>query len=108
VTLSWLAQLAGLGGAAEPSPLITALLAVNFLSFAWRAGWRFVFTAREYGPVEGLRAILRIPVANMIAIIAGRRALTAYVASLGGRAPRWDKTRHTIHPAMLATGRPTP
>jgi len=50
---------------------------------------------------EGLRAILRIPVANLIAILAGRRALLAYVRSLKGAKPVWDKTRHHTHPAML-------
>jgi adsorption protein B len=64
------------------------------------------FTAREYGPVEGVMAILRIPVANVIAIMAARRALSRYAATLGGKAPGWDKTSHTAHPAMLKpTGR---
>jgi adsorption protein B len=100
VTLGWIAELAGFSLAPDPSPVLFALLAVNLAGFAWRAIWRFAFTAREYGIVEGVRSLLRIPVANVIAIMAGRRALWGYVASLGGRKPDWDKTRHTIHPAI--------
>ncbi len=100
VSLGWVGHLAGLEAAPDASPLLTVLLAVNLVGFMWRAGWRFAFTAREYGWIEGLRAVLRIPVANVIAIMAGRRALAGYVASLAGRTPHWDKTRHTVHPAI--------
>jgi adsorption protein B len=100
VTLGWFAELAGFSLAPDPSPVLFALLAENLAGFAWRAIWRFAFTAREYGIVEGVRSLFRIPVANVIAIMAGRRALWGYVASLGGRKPDWDKTRHTIHPAI--------
>jgi adsorption protein B len=101
-SLGWIGQLAGFDFAAYHSPLLSVLLGVNLLSFAWRAAWRFAFTTREYGPAEGLRAVARIPVANVIAIMASRRALAGYIASLTGRAPSWDKTRHTIHPAIAA------
>lgn len=94
-------SLAGVGAPLELSPLLTALVIANFAGFVWRAGWRFGFTAREYGWREGVRAVLRIPVANVIAIMAGRRAFAAYVATLRGHALQWDKTRHMIHPALL-------
>jgi adsorption protein B len=100
ISLGWALHLAGVDFAPEHSPLIVVLLVVNLLGFFWRAAWRFAFTAREYGRAEGIRAVLRIPVANFIAILAGRRALIGYIASLGGRTPDWDKTRHTVHPAM--------
>ena len=48
-----------------------------------------------------MRAVLRIPLANVIAIMAGRRALVAYSRSLAGGAPLWEKTRHEVHPAAL-------
>jgi len=69
---------------------------------------RFIFTAREYGLVEGLLALPRIPVANIIAIVASRRAVIAYIRSLAGSAIRWEKTAHHGHPALrhLAEGRP--
>ena len=81
---------------------LAVLLAANLASFVWRAVMRFAFTAREYGWREGMWAVVRIPVANVIAIMAGRRALVAYVRTLRGAAPRWDKTFHHAHPAMAS------
>jgi adsorption protein B len=80
-------------------PLIQGLLIANFIGFAWRAAMRFAFTTREYGWGEGVRAVLRIPIANIIAIVAGRRALFAYVRTLSGHKPEWDKTAHRAYPA---------
>lgn len=92
-------------GLARPwveDPLVSALLWANFASIVWRAGVRFAFTAREYGVAEGIRAILRIPVANVISIMAGRRAVAAYLRTLNGAAARWEKTDHHAHPARPA------
>ncbi|MFC4294510.1 glycosyltransferase family 2 protein [Novosphingobium tardum] len=89
-------------GLYHPRPLpvaLKALLWTNFAGFLWRAAFRFAFTARAYGPVEGLRALARIPVANIIAIMAGRRAISAYLRSLLGAAVHWEKTTHEHHPA---------
>jgi len=86
-------------------PVLVTLIWANVVSFLWRALLRFAFTAREYGVIEGLRAVLRIPVANVIAILAGRRALFAYVRTLGGQKPTWDKTEHDVHPAALANSK---
>jgi len=102
IVVGWLGYLAGAMPAAPITTTVAALLAVNLASFAWRAAWRFVFTAREYGWREGVRAVLRIPVTNIIAIMAGRRALRDYFATLRGSAPQWDKTRHVVHPAIAA------
>ena len=87
------------------TPFLQALLLVNFASFVWRAIVRFCFTSRDYGKTQGLLAVLRIPLSNIIAIMAGRRALTAYVRSLAGEAPSWDKTEHDVHPALSMTSR---
>lgn len=87
------------------SPLVKALLAANLAAFTWRAAWRFAFTARVYGIGEGLRAIARIPVANVIAIMAGRRALFAYIRTLRGRSVVWDKTPHFAHPVRAPAQR---
>jgi adsorption protein B len=95
-----LASLLGFGPSLEPGPMLLLVLWANLASFAWRAAMRFAFTAREYGWREGLRAILRLPHANLIAIMAGRRALVAYVRSLLGGRVRWDKTQHLAHPAL--------
>lgn len=100
VSVSWLASFAGFGKPAPVDPTLTLLLAANVASFAWRTLWRFGFTAREYGVIEGMRAVLRIPVGNIIAIVSGRRALAAYVGTLRGKLLYWDKTEHDIHPAL--------
>lgn len=81
------------------SPALAAMLGVCLGGFLWRTGVRFVFTAREYGASEGLRAIGRIPIANIITIIAGRKALVAYYRSLRTGRIVWDKTAHDCHPA---------
>ncbi len=83
------------------SPALAWMLWLSFASLIWRAAMRFAFTTREYGAAEGLRSLLRIPVSNVIAIMAGRRALSAYLRSLGGEQVIWDKTTHHAHPASL-------
>lgn len=83
------------------SPPLRAMIALCFGSLLWRSAARCAFTAAEYGPAEGARALLRVPVANAIAILAGRRALASYLRSLGGGAVTWEKTRHDSHPAMV-------
>lgn len=85
----------------QPSSLLVAILWINLASFAWRAAVRFAFTAHEYGALEGLRALLRLPHANVIAIMSARRAVFAYVRTLFGAKIRWDKTHHEAHPAAL-------
>ena len=87
------------------SPGLQMLLRISMWGLAWRAGMRFVFTTREYGPLEGLRAMLRIPVANVITIMAGRRAMMAYIRGLRGERVVWDKTAHHLHPAARRVGR---
>ena len=75
------------------------MLIASFAGFLWRAGSRALFTTREYGWREGLFSVLRIPVANVIAIMAGRRAMAAYFRSLQDGTVVWDKTVHDAHPA---------
>ncbi len=97
----WLAGSLGLVRPWRADPWLAALLAINLASFAWRALLRFAFTAREYGWREGVWAVARIPLANVVAIMAARRALFAYVRTLLGAKPTWDKTPHHAHPALL-------
>jgi adsorption protein B len=98
-------HLASMTGWYAPPPLqpgVQAMLTVCVCGMVWRAAMRFVFTAREYGLGEGLLAVLRIPVANMVAIFASRRALLSYFRSLRGGLIVWDKTFHDLHPALAA------
>ena len=96
-------RLAGWHSQMVISSSLRTMLLLCFASFLWRALVRFVFTAREYGLAEGLRAVLRIPVANIITIMAGRRALARYIQTLRGEAITWDKTRHDVHPAHVSS-----
>ncbi|MGB3796300.1 MAG: glycosyl transferase family protein [Alteraurantiacibacter sp.] len=87
----------------QPNGLLLALLAFNIASFAWRGFMRFTFTKAEYGWREGLHAVARIPVANVISIMAGYRALFAYTKTLRGEAPQWEKTAHDAHPSRASS-----
>lgn len=89
------------GGVAPVVPIsreLSLLLILNTLALLWRALMRACFTAREHGLLQGLLAVPRIVVSNTIAILAGVRALSAYVASLRGAPFVWDKTTHDEHP----------
>lgn len=98
--LVWVLAMAGIVTPPVVSPLLRVVLLLNLASLVWRIGMRFWFTAREYGWVEGVRAVARIPVANIVAIMAGRRAFLAYLRTLRGERVRWDKTDHWHHPAV--------
>ncbi len=73
------------------SPALATLLTINAWLLGWRLLMRAAFTTAAYGPAQGLRAIPRTVVANLIAILAARRALMLHSA---GGAPSWDKTHH--------------
>ena len=99
LSATWLLHLAGFSVPLESNRLLRFLVIANLAALGWRIVMRFAFTAREYGLAEGLRAIVRVPVANIIAIMASRRALSAYLGTLRGKAISWDKTAHDLHPA---------
>lgn len=94
-----LAALAGLHVRVALPEALRVMLVLCLFSLVWRCAVRFAFTAREYGRAEAMRALLRIPVANYIAIMAGRAALAAYVRTLRGGQVTWEKTAHDAHPA---------
>lgn len=82
-------------------PAITTLLWLNLAALVWRLAFRALFTAREFGPWQGLLSVPRVVVSNTVAIVAARRALTAYIAALRGAPAAWDKTEHTVHPVLV-------
>lgn len=94
----------GLSEMTPLSPFLEVLIYINLAFFAWRAAWRFAFTARNYGVAEGVFAVFRIPLNNIIAIMSGRRAVMAYARTLRGREVVWDKTPHDRHPTRPAFG----
>ena len=78
-------------------PRLALLLKVNLVLLAWRVVMRASFTTAAYGPWQGLMSVPRLFVANIIAILAVRRALSLHNSA---GPPRWDKTRH-IFPKEL-------
>lgn len=81
---------------APPSSLLALLLVITSLLLLWRLAMRFGFVARTYGWREGLRALPRTITANIIAMMAARRALACYAAMLRTGAVGWDKTAHAF------------
>jgi adsorption protein B len=99
--LLWLGRSFGAAPMMPLTPALELLLGLNIAAFVWRVALRFAFTSQSYGVIEGFRAVLRIPVANVIAIMAGHRAISAYAGTLLGKAITWDKTPHSRHPAGI-------
>lgn len=97
------ALLASLSGVPVPrfGDATLGLLAFNGALLMWRLAMRFTFTARLYGPREGMRGILRSFVSNIVAVLASYRAATAYLATLRGVPLLWDKTDHRALGATL-------
>lgn len=85
--------------ALPPSTMMRYGMNICALGLVWRSIMRVIFTGREYGWKEGLLAPLRMPVANVVTILAARRAVWAYCRSLAGERVVWDKTEHVVHPA---------
>lgn len=76
------------------TPMVATLLDFNLCLLIWRALMRFIFVGQAYGWRQGLFAIPRTFIANIIAILAARRAMDLYIRSLLGRPLVWDKTDH--------------
>lgn len=84
------------GGGLRLSDPMAGLLRVNAALLLWRLASRAVFTGVDYGWREAVWSLPRAFVGNLIALLAARRAMVAYIASLRGTALRWDKTQHTF------------
>lgn len=99
--LLWTLRTAGAAAFGLPPVLIPEplriLLLINGGLLCWRLAMRSAFVAHAYGWREGLRAIPRTVVANLIAMLAARQAVARYAAS---RAVAWDKTGH-VFPAEV-------
>ena len=70
------------------------LLVLNAMLLLWRLGMRSHFTARWYGAAQGVLALPRAFVANLIAMLAARRAVAMYWRMLRSGEVVWDKTEH--------------
>lgn len=70
------------------------LVGAGLLLLLWRLAMRVGFTARCHGWREGLCAVPRAFIANMIAILAARRAVSLYWRMIRSGVVIWDKTAH--------------
>lgn len=94
-------------GLYQPQAFTTTLgqlLWFNAAFLFWRLIVRAGFVAALYGSKEALLSIPRSLIANVIAIMAARRACLAYVRHCFGAPLSWDKTVHHTVPETLAGG----
>jgi adsorption protein B len=92
-------------GGGAPLPMIPLwLMLTNLGLLGWRMLMRATATGAAYGWRQGLLAIPRFLVGNVVALAATRRALGMYLGLLRGRALRWEKTRH-VFPDLAAAPR---
>ncbi len=98
----WVANLAF--GSEQPAttPMLDLLLSISGMILLWRLAVRCFFVTRAYGWREGLRAIPRAVIGNVIAIMAARRALWLYLRMRREGVVRWDKTAHAFPDVMPA------
>ncbi|MBV7255621.1 glycosyl transferase family protein [Pacificimonas sp. WHA3] len=74
---------------------IAFLILLATISVLWRLFMRFWFTTSVYGLVDGLLSIPRVIIANVVGMLAARRALWRYAALVfTGKALAWEKTAH--------------
>jgi bacteriophage N4 adsorption protein B len=77
-------------------PAVVLLLQLNFGLMLWRLIIRCVCVTHVYGICEGILAAPRIIVSNMVAVLAARRAVFAYVRMQARGEIVWEKTQHSF------------
>lgn len=96
-------MLLGWRSSAWPGSLLI-LLEITFFLLVWRLLVRMAFVWRAYGSWQALLSVPRMLVANIIAIMAARRAMGIYLRHLRGQALAWDKTAHRFPDATTMEG----
>ncbi len=94
VTLAMLMRLWSGGRGFVMSPFLVGLLYFNAAALVWRCLVRGFFVHKVYGWREAFLSVVRLPVANIIMMIAARRALFRYWTMLRNGKVEWDKTAH--------------
>ncbi len=92
----------GIGLATQRSPLFSLLLALCTGLLVWRLAMRALLVARLHGWHEGVRSIPRAFLANVIDMMAARRAVGIYLQARRDGVIRWDKTHHEFPADPLA------
>jgi bacteriophage N4 adsorption protein B len=99
-----LAEAAGLFQPKPLSKLLLVMLAINAIILLWRLAVRAAFVAALYGGKEAMLSVPRSLIANVISIMAARRACFQYIRHCHGVPLTWDKTDHHVVP-QIATQR---
>jgi bacteriophage N4 adsorption protein B len=84
----------GYGTPRPASTLLMLAIGATTCLMLWRLAVRYAFSTYAYGWRQGLRSIPRSAVANVIAMLAARRAVGIYIRQWRGGAVQWDKTVH--------------
>ena len=79
------------------------LFTASFILLGWRLAMRVAFVAHGYGVTEAVLSLPRAVLANIITMLAARRALARYLHQVRGGALVWDKTDHVFPARMPAT-----
>ena len=87
---------AAIGNGTDPkdTAAFSVLLLLCGILLVWRLALRAIIVARLYGWREGGRSIPRAFFANVIDMMAARRAVGVYLSARRDGVVRWDKTRH--------------
>lgn len=83
-------------------PALRWALGSCLMLMLWRLTMRFAFVTANYGWREGLFALPRAILANIIAMIAARRAVSIYRRMRRDGVVRWDKTTHVFPQSVPA------
>lgn len=106
--LSLVLDMAGVAMSSRRAEWLETALTVTAALMLWRLAFRAYWTGRTYGWREGVRAIPRVIVCNLVAMLAARRAMADYVRQLRGGAVIWNKTRHRFPAEVDLDGHGTP
>ncbi|HMO75198.1 MAG TPA: glycosyl transferase family protein [Sphingopyxis sp.] len=77
-----------------PGAALELLMTLTGALLLWRLGMRGHFAARAYGFRQGVLALPRAFVANIVAMLAARRAILLYWRMLRSGEVVWEKTEH--------------
>lgn len=99
ILLTGCLYITGLTGIYQPNPIsgfLKTMLVFNAAFLVWRLGIKGYFVFALYGLREALLSVPRTFIANVINILAAKRALIQYLQILAGAPARWEKTSHFL------------
>lgn len=81
----------------HPGTWVATLMYINACFMVNRVLQRFIFVTRLFGPIQGLLAIPRILVGNVLNFVSAVRAWRLFIGHLmTGKKLAWDKTVHSF------------